>query len=158
MEIKTPNQWIMFGEVGTSSRTIWGVLTGAITSYVDSFNVGVPRDMDDFSRCYKLISLFPEWEARLSEVAAIFPQWIPFIREWDALKEAYRKWLVEDECFLQDRNVHPRKAEKAHIAAWREARELVHRLEDEGRLLDGWVQTGPGSWEKRKTEQTRQEG
>lgn len=97
--ILTPAQWIVFGEVGTSSRTIWGVMTGAVISYVGDWNFDVPADMDDFSRCYKLIALFPEWRQRLPEVAQIFPKWIPFVREWDKLCDLCREWMLARETY-----------------------------------------------------------
>jgi len=93
-----PEQWIVNGEVGTSSKTIWAVMTGAVMK--DSPNAwrdyDVPHDPDDLQRCVKLVFLVPEFKPRLPEVAEMFPKWKPLIREWDRLEKMCWEWLGYD--------------------------------------------------------------
>jgi len=92
-----PKQWIINGEVGTSSQTIWAVMMDAVLpSRKDSRDYGVPHDPDDFSRCWKLLALFPAWRNRLPEVASQFPAWVGFVREWDKLTAMYETLLAEN--------------------------------------------------------------
>ena len=93
-----PEQWIVNGEVGTSSNTIWAVMMGAVMENNKDawWRYDVPHDPDDFSRCWKLLMLFPEWRKRLSEVASIFPKWIPFVKEWDKLTRMYEQNLADN--------------------------------------------------------------
>ena len=129
-----PEQWIINGEVGTSSKTIWAVMMDAVLpSRKDSWDYSVPHDPDDFSRCWKLLALFPKWEGRLSEVADVFPAWVGFVREWDKLKAMYEALLVEGK----------------HYST--EMYDLMKQLEDEGRLADGWIQDSPSGWHRDKT-------
>jgi len=92
-----PEQWIVNGEVGTSSKTIWAVMMNAVIKNGNSWwNYDVPHDPDDFSRCWKLLMLIPEWRKRLPEVAEIFPKWKPFVREWDKLTKMYEQNLIDN--------------------------------------------------------------
>lgn len=106
-----PNEWIIEGDVGVSSRTIWAVMTGIVAKPRQcDRHYDTPSDPDDFSRCYKLLCLFPEWKARLPKVAKIFTKWMPYIREWDKLCEMYRQWVIDLEKYRSERRLHPRKA------------------------------------------------
>lgn len=128
-----PEQWIVSGEIGTSSKTIWAVMMDAVlSSRKDSWDYDVPHDPDDFKRCWKLLILFPKWKTRLSEVASQFPAWVGFVREWDKLTVMYEEGLVEDNHFSK------------------EMYDFMQKLEDEGRLADGWIQDSPSAWHKGK--------
>ena len=121
-----PETWIVNGEVGTSSKTIWAVMLDAVMeSRKESRVYNVPHDPDDFSRCYKLLLLFPEWQKRLSEVAKVFPRWVGFVREWDKLTEMFETSGYSKEMY-----------------------DFMQNLEAEGLVAEGWVQTSPGSWSK----------
>ena len=122
-----PEQWIVTGEVGTSSRTIWAVMMG-VAGYGGDFNV--PHDPDDFRRCYLLLKEFPVWREQLHFVSEKFKKWIPFVREWDKLTEMFEKAL------------------ESGTGKAPEMFELMQELEEEGMLLDGWVKTGVGSFHK----------
>jgi len=129
-----PEQWIINGEVGTSSKTIWAVMMdGVLPIRKDSFDYDVPHDPDDFSRCWKLLVLFPEWRTRLPEVASQFPAWVGFVREWDKLTVMYEALLADDK----------------HYSC--EMYDIMKTLEDEGRLADGWIQDSPSSWHRHKS-------
>lgn len=49
----------------------------------------IPYDPEDFGRCHRLLFAFPEWRARLPEVAARYPEWVPFVAAWDELAALY---------------------------------------------------------------------
>ena len=132
-----PEQWIVNGEVGTSSKTIWAVMMdGVLPNRKDSWDYSVPHDPDDFNRCWKLLVLFPEWRNRLPEVASQFPAWIGFVREWDKLTAMYESLLAEDKHYSH------------------EMYDLMKQLEDEGRLADGLIQDSPSSPHRDKSVET----
>jgi hypothetical protein len=120
--------WVMGRDTGTSSKTIWAVMQGAPTR-----DASTPWDADDFGRCYRLLKEIPEWRPRLPEVAARYPAWTGLVREWDRLSAMFE--LV----------VAGGGWNKAASSALYEA---MQPLLDEGRIADGWTQTGPGSWTK----------
>ena len=141
-----PEQWIIEGEVGVSSRTIWAVMMGIVTEprQCDGQHYDIPHDPDDFSRCFKLLVEFPEWEKRLNEVSELFPKWKPFVREWVKLKEMYYQWCIDIENYHKEKIMHPRKKFKNGMY------DFMHELVDEGMLLDGWTKTGISSWERKQ--------
>lgn len=79
----TPEQWLRGGDTGLSSETICRLLG----------NLGPPRspshplDSGDFGRCYRLLKMFPEWRARMPEVAAKYPAtvWPAYVAKWDRM-------------------------------------------------------------------------
>ncbi len=80
--------WLDNGDTGISSKTIWGALMKSSFDYED-----VPHDPADFGRCYRLLKVMPEWRARLPEVAALHPEWKPFVDAWDELTTLYEAEL-----------------------------------------------------------------
>jgi len=86
---KTPEEWRQGRDVGISSMTIYYVMTGIGAPH----RFDVPHDPEDFGRCFRLLNLFPEWRARLSEIAARFPAWTALIQDWTQLEEVYRRDL-----------------------------------------------------------------
>jgi hypothetical protein len=74
--------WLIDGEVGVSSATIWEVMTGRAANY---HTPGIPADDSDFGRCYELLERFPEWKPRLYEVGEHYPEWKPILAIWDRL-------------------------------------------------------------------------
>jgi hypothetical protein len=85
---KNALHWIVSDDVGCSSKTIWAVMMNV--DYEDNMT---PSDGADFGRCYRLIKLMPEWEARLPEVGKRYSDWIPFIESWDLIKSKYESQL-----------------------------------------------------------------
>ena len=78
-----PEQWIIEGNTGTSSKTIWSVMMGVVTKPMQcGMKYDVPHDPSDFGICWQLLVLIPEWKERLSEVSNVFPAWVGFVREW----------------------------------------------------------------------------
>ena len=78
--------WMINGDTGTSSETIWHVMTGAPVKWC-----GVPLDPADFGRCYRLLKVMPSWKARMPEVAARFRSWAPLVEAWDELTALYEE-------------------------------------------------------------------
>jgi hypothetical protein len=76
--------WLRGGDTGMSSETILEVMTG-----IPVKRHSIPWDPADFGRCHRLLQAFPEWEARLGEVATRFPEWKPLVDNWPKLKEIY---------------------------------------------------------------------
>lgn len=135
----TPMEWLMSDDCGTSSETICMVMTSSNPLH---HRLGrPPSDNDDFGRCYRLLKLFPEWRSRLPEVAQRFPAWGPLVKAWTELEtlwEAYCDPLGRVGAIEYSKNKGA-------------AKKLYDRMKvliDEGRLADGWKQTGAGSWVK----------
>lgn len=85
---ESPDAWLTSGDVGISSATIWSVMTGRPFP-LRHFWPDTPCDPDDFGRCHRLLDRFPEWRARLDEVAEWYPNWKPLVREWDRMTALY---------------------------------------------------------------------
>lgn len=81
--------WMVSGDTGTSSITIWSVMRGVTPRHAD-----IPYDPDDFGRCYRLLKVMPSWRARLGEVADRYPKWRPFVDAWDELTALYEEELA----------------------------------------------------------------
>lgn len=88
---RSPAAWLLGGDTGTSSITICIVMSGL----GDRTRLGWPLDPDDFGRCYRLLTHFPAWRARMHEVAAAFPgtPWVAYVREWDRMTALYEEEL-----------------------------------------------------------------
>jgi len=87
-------RWLRSGDTGISSETIWSVMMGEPPP---RYGGSIPYDPADFGRCHRLLTLFPEWRARLPEVEAHDPMWGPLVREWDALTALYLEELPTGE-------------------------------------------------------------
>ena len=140
----TPEQWIIEGEVGTSSKTIWAVMMGVAKGKKEcNWEYDTPKDPDDFKRCWKLINAVPEWRARLHEVANVFPKWIPYIREWDKLETMVIDWLVNVEAYW---GLPFRKRKRFQFTDG--MYDFMQQLDKEAMLLDGWIEDAPGCYHK----------
>ena len=141
----TPHQWIIEGDVGVSSKTIWAVMMGVAIKQrqCDEHDYDTPHDPDDFKRCHKLIVLIPDWRERLNEVANIFPKWKPFIREWIKLETMLSAWELNIERYW-DLPSKERKRFKFSDGMCEFMQELVR----EAMLLDGWIADSPNSWHR----------
>ena len=140
----TPEQWIIEGEVGTSSKTIWAVMMGVVKGKKEcNWEYDTPKDPDDFKRCWKLINAVPEWRSRLQEVADVFPKWIPFIREWDKLETMVIDWLVNVEAYW---GLPSRKRKRFQFTDG--MYDFMQQLDKEAMLLDGWIEDAPGCYHK----------
>lgn len=87
---KTPAEWLNGDDTGVSSKTIYSVMMGI---HVRGRDADVPHDPADFGRCHRLLKLFPEWRARLGEVAAWHPRWRGLVDAWAELEALYEQEL-----------------------------------------------------------------
>lgn len=87
-------EWIVGGDTGTSSKTIWSVMMGVKPDYAS-----VPLDPDDFGRCYRLLARVPMWRVRLGEVAAKYAEWKPLVEAWDELTALYEEAIESTDAF-----------------------------------------------------------
>lgn len=78
------NAWIVSGDTGMSSKTIWASMLG-----IDiGDDIHHPHDPADLGRCLRLLELMPEWRPRLSELAALDPYWRSLVAQWEELSSA----------------------------------------------------------------------
>lgn len=77
--------WIAGGETGMSSKAMWAYFMGV------NGNTAHPHDPDDFSRCYKLLELVPEWKPRILELGRLSPIWYRLVLNWDKLTEMFEE-------------------------------------------------------------------
>ena len=91
-----PEEWILSNDTGTSSKAIWAVMMGVGTD--KEFDNGTPSDPSDFGRCYRLLEAFPDWKARLNEVAARYPRWKAMISSWEECERLYLRDLPTGKC------------------------------------------------------------
>ena len=98
-------RWLWGTDVGMSSAAIFGVLAGPEElrkSARDYGKAAAPRDPADLGRCLRLLAIFPEWRARLPEVAAAYPDttWSKIVARWGELETAdpKRQYEILNEC------------------------------------------------------------
>jgi hypothetical protein len=98
-------QWVIGDDTGISSKTIWAVMTGAVTKKdVEDFPrparhlFDVPHDPDDFGRCYRLLKIAPEWRVRLNEMYGIFPEWELMAKYWNAMEKLWEEESPRRRC------------------------------------------------------------
>ena len=120
----TLNEWVVLGDVGTSSKTMWAAITGAVTNGSKGGHFDVPYDWDDFSRCYKLVRDCHLLNDDLQKVSNVFPWWKPFIDNWGKLCNMYESG--------------------SPMFGY------IQSLEKESRIIDGWVESSPGRWERKQ--------
>lgn len=130
-ELQRAHRWIVGGDTGMSSETIWSVMMG-----VPCRSPSTPLDPDDFGRCWRLLVLIPSWRPRMPEVAKKYPQWTAMVREWDRLSTMYEAVIADKDWPNQ------------WTAAGKALYDSMQPLLDEGCIADGWTQDGPGCWSK----------
>jgi hypothetical protein len=82
--------WLNSGDTGTSSLTIFATMTGNSQPVRYGFG-NWPQDASDLGRCVRLLDRFPEWRARMGEMAARYPKWRPFAEAWADLEALYKE-------------------------------------------------------------------
>lgn len=75
-------RWLISGERGSSSETIFSTLTGY--QGIKNFN-SYPHDPDDMRRCRLLLEQVPEFAPRILEMAAVNLQWSRLVNRWDEI-------------------------------------------------------------------------
>jgi len=86
LNVTTPEQWIRSGDTGISSVAIWRHMQGMAAE--STWGPSPPLDPADFGRCHRLLAKFPEWRARIGEMAR-YPGWGPLVGAWGELEALY---------------------------------------------------------------------
>lgn len=109
------------GDVGISSRTIAGVLSGG-SWLMGPYRGGTPADPGDFGRCHRMLHAVPGWRERIDEVSARFSRWRGLVEAWDELERLYVEESPGGRC--------PKLYERMHAILWRcdICGEVVHGL------------------------------
>ena len=117
----TINEWILFGKTGSSSLTMWGVVSGTLNNEnIKKFRVEIPYDRDDFSRCFSFWKQCNLSDEQLQEIKELLPIWKPFIENWYKLVKMYK-----DQEPMYD---------------------FIQTLVEKGRLNAGWVKIDKYTW------------
>src|SRR4051794_33065117 len=77
-------RWLVEGERGLSSETMAAVALG-LAPKRPSF----PLDPSDLNRCIKLVDAAPEVKRAFPRIAALSPQWVAVIGNWDLLRTSF---------------------------------------------------------------------
>lgn len=88
-------EWLFGPDTGTSSKTIFSVLSAKHGHRVRNergFRPAVPNDPDDFGRCHRLLAAIPGWRERLPEMSNVSPVWKRLVEKWERLTAL---WLQE---------------------------------------------------------------
>lgn len=75
------NAWIVGGDTGLSSKTLWAVMMGQKPPRPSH-----PLDNGDLGRCTRLLNAVPEWRPRIKEMAGVSPYWAALVPRWDELE------------------------------------------------------------------------
>lgn len=81
-------EWILHGEQGTSSRTMFDVFIG--DRIQDPFK-SHPYDTDDFRRCEKLLRQVPEFRGRLYWMIGVSLEWALLVEKWDEIVKSFEQ-------------------------------------------------------------------
>lgn len=79
--IERGEAWLLDGQVGMSSKSIYCHMTGREPE--DGYSY--PCDPDDLNRCLLLLELIPEWRSRMPEMAAHGKKWAGLVSDWPTL-------------------------------------------------------------------------
>jgi putative aminopeptidase FrvX len=74
--------WMLSGDTGISSEAIVSKMTGLPTRYGFMCE---PADPSDLGRCLRLLRKFPEWGARIGEMAEVSQRWSALVAHWDEI-------------------------------------------------------------------------
>lgn len=77
--------WLHSHDTGISSRAIFDYMTLGILGGC------TPSDAGDLGRCVRLLDRFPEWQARMPEMARVSDDWAALMQIWEPLVVAYRR-------------------------------------------------------------------
>jgi len=90
-EYQKANWWLLHGERGVSSETIFQKIDGRIILKHEGCH---PLDPDDFRRCYLLLETIPEWKTKLHLMKKVSPVWEKLVDNWDKLTEMLEEQLA----------------------------------------------------------------
>lgn len=93
LNVRTPQDWMALGDTGISSIAIWRHMQGKAPD--TTWGPSPPADPADFGRCYRLLKKFPEWRARIGDMAA-YEGWWALVEKWDELEALYAEEATGD--------------------------------------------------------------
>jgi len=76
---------------GLSSQTIFKFMTLPLGTTLKPFKRRHPLDMDDFERNRALLLWYPEWKARLPEMATLSVAWAQLTAHWTRIEQLYEQ-------------------------------------------------------------------
>ena len=82
--------WLNNGHRGMSSESMWHLFMDRPKEQRPSY----PYDPDDFSRCYKLLEMVPEWKSRINELKTLSLPWSNLVDNWDELTRLYEDMVI----------------------------------------------------------------
>lgn len=82
-------EWFTGSDTGTSSKCIAAVMCGADPEKIE--NCSHPYDPADLGRCLRLLEIFPEWKARMPEMANVSDSWALAAKHWNELATLFEK-------------------------------------------------------------------
>lgn len=78
--------WFASGDTGISSKAL--AVHMSVGAVRDGWGWGYPHDPADLGRCLRLLELFPEWKARVGEMATRSPGWAGLTARWDEIAKS----------------------------------------------------------------------
>jgi hypothetical protein len=120
--------WMMGRDTGASSKSIVAVMLGG-----NPCQASYPYDSYDFGRCYRLLTLIPEWRRRIGEMAAAGHVWAAIAGAWDELERLYH----HDQAIREQVQFLSRKKQQA--ADWK-FYGRIKELELQGLLADPTIE------------------
>lgn len=127
MDNKKLDEWILYGETGISSLTMWGALKGIIK--IDEpkhCRCDTPRDPSDFSRCYNLCMYADIDYKDLCAISKAIQWWKPMLLRWNEMVELY---VAKD---------------------FKKLYEVLQEVDREAMSLDGWEEVSPRRWQRKQ--------
>lgn len=82
--------WLLQDDTGISSKTMIAAMFNVDIKEVGG---GIPHDPSDFGRCYRLIKAIPEVVSGFPNLISQYPEWAPYIENWDRLTSLYERDL-----------------------------------------------------------------
>jgi hypothetical protein len=87
-EVQKLLEWVFYN-TNKSAKTIFAVMEDIDTICF------IPEEPEDIKACYELLREFPEWKDKLNLVSDKFPEWLPFVENWESLSEIYENLLTK---------------------------------------------------------------
>jgi len=82
-DTKRMEEWLHGWDTGMSSKAIFHYMTLGVTGGA------VPADPADLGRCLRLLEAFPEWKARMPEMAKCSERWAGLLPHWDGIVASF---------------------------------------------------------------------
>lgn len=125
----TQAEWIVSGDAGISSKTMWAALNGVdMSNAVKGGRFDVPYDPADFGRCYRFYTKCNLTRKDLETIREKVKWWAPFIDNWNELERLYQSEYGDRMPNTYD---------------------LIQKLEEQSKILGGWVKISEGYWERK---------